>query len=52
MFKLASTIIIISFVVITIVSIIYGVAIVQVLQNPELVGQFFGKIVQGFNSVK
>jgi uncharacterized BrkB/YihY/UPF0761 family membrane protein len=51
MFKLFWTIIVICFIVVAIVSIVYGVAIIQVLQHPELIGQFFGKIVQGFNSV-
>jgi hypothetical protein len=52
MFKLIFTISIIIFIVVIIISIVYGIAIIQVLQHPELVGQFFGKIAQGFNSVR
>jgi uncharacterized protein YoxC len=51
MFKLIWTIIIVSFLLIAIVLIVFGVTLMEVLKHPELIGQFFGKIVQGFNSV-
>jgi hypothetical protein len=51
MFKLAKGIIIICIILTIIGFVLYGVALVEVIQHPESVGQFFGKIVSGFNSV-
>jgi hypothetical protein len=52
MLKLIWAIIIVSFILVVAILIMYGVAIFEVIKNPELIGQFFGKIVEGFNSVK
>jgi uncharacterized membrane protein len=52
MFKSVLTMIIFAFILIIIISIIQSVAIIEVVKHPELIGQFFGEIIKGFNSVK
>lgn len=50
--KLAKGIIVFNAVIILAVIVVIAALGVNILTNPESVGQFFGKILHGFNSVK
>jgi hypothetical protein len=51
-FKVARRVTFIGFLVYTIFAIVMVVFIIYLFNNPQIVGQFFGKISNGFNSAR